>query len=43
MKKSYVKPFAEIIQFQPKESIMDDVDLGEDDDFGFTESVPDEW
>ena len=43
MKKSYVKPFAEIIKFQPEESIMDDVDLGEDDDIGFQESVPDEW
>ena len=42
MKKSYVKPFAEIIHFQPKESIMD-IDLGEDDDIGFQESVPDEW
>ena len=42
MKKSYVKPFAEIIQFRPKESIMD-YDLGDDEDFGFTESVPDEW
>lgn len=42
MKKSYIKPFAEIIEFQPKEVIMD-IDLDDDEDFGFTESVPDEW
>ena len=41
MKRSYIKPFAEIIEFQPKEVIMD-INL-DDEDFGFTESVPDEW
>ena len=42
MKKSYVKPFAEIIRFQPKESIMN-VDLDDEGNFEFGESVPGHW
>lgn len=44
MKQPYNKPFAEMIEFKTKTAIMDDVNIGDDDDdIVITESVPDEW
>ena len=42
MNKKYVKPVAEIIEFNPKESILDNWGAGEEPGFGEA-SVPDEW
>lgn len=43
MKKEYEKPLAELIEFQTRESIMDGFDIGDDEDIGIFESVPDEF
>ena len=40
--KKYEKPLVERIVFQTRESIMD-IDIGDDDDIGIIESVPDEF
>ena len=41
MKKSYVKPCAEIIEFQPEDEIMDEIGLpGVGGSGGVTESIP---
>lgn len=44
MKKNYIKPYVEMVEFVTKENIMDiDLGEGEDGDIGFQESVPDEF
>lgn len=44
MKKNYIKPFVEMIEFQPKDMIMDDVNIPGIGG-GITESIPtgEEW
>lgn len=44
MKKEYQKPQAEIIKFEAKDVVMNDLDLGDDDIvINPNVSIPDEW